>query len=260
MIILNPNTTSEDLGKFLSEIVSEFNPQEMDAFKSLLESKGFNFTVGEIVYLIIFEKTRQEQNKLYKQLSLGNAKTLNEYIVNFLQYKFNYDDVDVERFNIFLEKQGIKIKLNKLKQEIDTIKQKQKLDSFEKKILGSSKFTTINDVDLMSGYEFEKFLVKLYTKMNYSIIEHTSLSNDQGADLVVEKGGIKYVIQAKRYNGKVGNDAIQQVVASINHYKADKGVVITNSTFTNSAISLAKSNKIELIDRTKLKELIQNYL
>jgi len=45
-----------------------------------------------------------------------------------------------------------------------------------------------------------------------------------------------------------------------NHYKADKGVVITNSTFTNSAISLAKSNKIELIDRTKLKELIQNNL
>jgi restriction system protein len=96
--------------------------------------------------------------------------------------------------------------------------------------------------------------------MNYSIIKHTKLSNDQGADLVVEKAGIKYVIQAKRYTGNVGNDAIQQIVASINHYKADKGVVVTNSTYTNSAIALAKSNKIELLDRSKLKEMIEDYM
>jgi len=256
---MHPNSTTIDLENYFSEHLSYSDYQEFDNFKALLHSKGFEFTDGEIVYLIIWEKTKKEHDKLEKYLLLNNAKTLNDYIYNFIQYNFNYGEVDIERFNLFLKKQKIHIDLNKLKVEVDTMKQKRKLESFEEKIIGS-KFTTIRDVDLMSGYDFERFLVKLYQKMNYSVIKHTKLSNDQGADLVVEKAGVKYVIQAKRYVGTVGNDAIQQVTASIKYYNADKGVVITNSTFTTSAIKLASSNKIELIGRTELKKLIEDYL
>ena len=67
------------------------------------------------------------------------------------------------------------------------------------------------------------------------------------------------VIQAKRYNQKVSNSAIQEVVASIRHYKADKGMVVTNNEFTNEAIDLAKSNDITLIDRKQLKEWLTKY-
>ena len=37
-------------------------------------------------------------------------------------------------------------------------------------------------------------------------------------------------------------------------YKADKGIVVTNSTFTNSAIKLAKANNIELVDGKKIEK------
>ncbi|MCK4917680.1 MAG: restriction endonuclease [Candidatus Omnitrophica bacterium] len=110
----------------------------------------------------------------------------------------------------------------------------------------------------MSGYEFEAFLKTLFKKMGYSV-EQTKLSGDQGADLIVNKLGETLVIQAKRSNSKIGNKAIQEVVASINHYNAQRGMVITNNEFTPAAIELAHSNKIELVDRIELKNLFKEY-
>jgi restriction system protein len=110
----------------------------------------------------------------------------------------------------------------------------------------------------MDGYQMEDFLVNLYTKMGYSV-DHTKLSRDQGADLIVSKFGIKTAIQAKNYQGNVGNDAVQQVVAAKAHYGCENAAVVTNSRFTDAAIELAKSNNVDLIERDKLDELIKKY-
>ena len=75
-----------------------------------------------------------------------------------------------------------------------------------------------------------------------------------GADVIAYKDGIKFVIQVKFYNNPVGNKAVQEVVASIGMYKANKGMVVTNSTFTSSAIELAEANDIQLIDGEKIEE------
>jgi len=95
--------------------------------------------------------------------------------------------------------------------------------------------------------------------MGYTV-EQTRLSSDQGADLIISKFGEKLVVQAKRYGQKVNNAAVQEVAASIKHYRADKGMVITTNYFTLSAVELANSNNIELIDRDKLETLIRKYL
>ena len=36
--------------------------------------------------------------------------------------------------------------------------------------------------------------------------------------------------------------------------KSDKGIVVTNSTFTSSAIELSQANNIELVDGEKIEE------
>jgi restriction system protein len=54
----------------------------------------------------------------------------------------------------------------------------------------------------------------------------------------LKKFGEITVVQAKRYNNKVTNKAIQEVVESIKYYNAHKGAVITNNEFTDSAIEL----------------------
>ena len=75
-----------------------------------------------------------------------------------------------------------------------------------------------------------------------------------GADVIAYKDNVKYVIQVKFYNNPVGNKAVQEVVGAIGMYKADKGIVVTNSTFTSSAIELAQANNIELINGDKIEE------
>ena len=72
--------------------------------------------------------------------------------------------------------------------------------------------------------------------------------------VIAFKDNIKYVIQVKFYNNPVGNKAVQEVVASIGMYKVNKGIVVTNSTFTPQAVELAEANNIELVDGAKIEE------
>lgn len=124
--------------------------------------------------------------------------------------------------------------------------------------LSKNPYITLNEIDLLDGFQFEYYLKLLFKKMGYAV-EQTPLSRDQGADLIINKHGEKTVIQAKRYHGKVGNTAIQEVVASIAYYNADKCLVLTNSEFTASAIELASSNNVKLVDRFELEKLISTY-
>ena len=64
------------------------------------------------------------------------------------------------------------------------------------------------------------------------------------------------MIQAKRWNGKVPNKAIQEVVAANAHYSCDEAWIVTNSNLTRQAHELAKTNKVRIIERKDLIKLI----
>lgn len=67
---------------------------------------------------------------------------------------------------------------------------------------------------------------------------------------------MKLVIQAKRWTTKVGIGAVKEVLASINYYNVDKGVVISNNFFTKNTYELALKNNIGLWSRNKLVEIM----
>ena len=119
-------------------------------------------------------------------------------------------------------------------------------------------YKTIEDIDIMSGFEFENYVSSLFENMGFNV-SNTKLTQDQGVDIIAKKGNYNYAIQTKCYKGTIGNFAIQEVVAGLKYYNADKAIVITNSTFTKSAIELARSNNVELWDREVLKEKIRIY-
>jgi restriction system protein len=119
---------------------------------------------------------------------------------------------------------------------------------------------TIEDVDQMSGLEFEHFLAPVFRGQGY-YVEVTNSSGDFGGDLVLKKGKEKSVIQAKRYGEekKVGVDAINQVVGAAGYYNATVKIVITNRYYTNAAKITAKRNGVTLIDRDDLIRMINQY-
>ncbi|MBQ9791773.1 MAG: restriction endonuclease [Clostridia bacterium] len=115
---------------------------------------------------------------------------------------------------------------------------------------------SINKIDAISGYEFEKYLECLFKSMGLKTTT-TKKAHDYGADLITTYKKEVMVVQAKLYYCKhVGLSAIQEAKTSLDYYKADKAIVITNSYFTKSAINLAKSTGVALIDREKLNTLI----
>jgi len=129
------------------------------------------------------------------------------------------------------------------------------IQSFHKETQNALNYS-ITDIDSMNGYQFELFLQSLFSEMGYHVI-HTPLAGDQGADLIVEKSGEKIVVQAKNQTSNVGNKAIQEAVAAIKYYNANRAMVVTNNNFTQSAIDLANLNQVELMDRGKLQHLIE---
>ncbi|MED3911873.1 restriction endonuclease [Peribacillus simplex] len=118
----------------------------------------------------------------------------------------------------------------------------------------------IEDVDKMSGLEFEHFLTPLFRSQGY-YVEVTSPSGDFGGDLILKKGKEKSVVQAKRYgkDKKVGVDAINEVVGAAGYYNATKKIVITNRYYTDAAKITGKRNGVTLLDRDDLVRMLNQY-
>lgn len=107
----------------------------------------------------------------------------------------------------------------------------------------------------MDGIQFEKYLSHLLRAQGYKA-EVTKAAGDYGADLLIQKDGKKIVVQAKRYSKNVGIKAVQEAQASIAHYGAAEAWVISNSDYTTAAYDLANSNRVKLINREALIEMI----
>lgn len=112
------------------------------------------------------------------------------------------------------------------------------------------------NLNTMDGFAFERFVARLYERLGYKTIV-TPESGDFGADVLLFKGDETVCIQCKRYKQPVGITAVQEVIGSLGYYKATRGMVVTNSTYTYAAIQLARANHIELVDGIKLSELIR---
>ncbi|WP_416150250.1 restriction endonuclease [Salipaludibacillus sp. HK11] len=116
------------------------------------------------------------------------------------------------------------------------------------------KSSKISDVDKMSGIQFEKYLKLIFEQKGYKA-QNTKTTGDFGADLILKKGDKKIIIQAKRYNSRVGIKAVQEAVSAVQYYKATEAWVVTNNEFTGAAIELARANKVRLIERDELMQM-----
>ena len=108
---------------------------------------------------------------------------------------------------------------------------------------------TLQKIDEMDGAQFESFCAGLLLRMGYTGIEMTGKSADQGTDITARKDDLSYAVQCKRYDGHVGNKAVQEAYAGKTHYGCDVAVVMTNSYFTPAAVKLAESTGVLLWDR-----------
>lgn len=119
-----------------------------------------------------------------------------------------------------------------------------------------------NDINSLSGIEFENICKNLIENMGFSV-ETTKASGDGGIDLIaynhepVLSG--KYIIQCKRYSGSIGEPIIRDLYGVITSERANKGILMTTGYFTKSAIAFAEDKPIELIDGEQLDALLKRH-
>jgi len=122
---------------------------------------------------------------------------------------------------------------------------------------------TIKQIDKLNPNLFEAYVAALYHKQGFQIYL-TPYSNDKGVDVVALRNGENYLFQAKQTKSLVGNEAIQEICTAKNYYESRFNekfqlLVISNSDFSSSAETLARTNHINLIKRNQLDKLISEH-
>ena len=114
---------------------------------------------------------------------------------------------------------------------------------------------------------FERLVVQLLLKMGYGgsrqeAGQAVGKSGDGGIDGIINEDrlGLDAIyLQAKRWEGSVGEGPIRDFKGALDAKGAQKGVFITTSTFTPAALQAARNSrsyKIVLIDGPRLAELM----
>lgn len=116
----------------------------------------------------------------------------------------------------------------------------------------------VSELDRLSGVEFEQFLDGLFRAQGY-ITELTAATGDYGADLILRKDGQRIAVQAKRYIGSVGVQAVQEALSGQAYYQCDVAWVITTGAFTTNALALAKKSGVKMIGRSEIGKLMAQH-
>jgi HJR/Mrr/RecB family endonuclease len=109
------------------------------------------------------------------------------------------------------------------------------------------------DVGLLSPIQYEHYCAGLLKNAGWQV-KTTSLQ-DQGADVIGELRGIRLVLQCKKYTNRVGNAAVQDVIGSKAHYRAQVAAVVFLNGYTKAALALAQSNGVHLLHHDQLADL-----
>ena len=125
----------------------------------------------------------------------------------------------------------------------------------------------LDNVRNISPDQFERLMVSLLEKMGYGKGRVVGRSGDGGIDGIINQDRLgleKVYIQAKRWQSTVGEPEIRMFSGSLQAKGANKGVLITTSTFLPKALETADrvsgpSQFIRLIAGAELSRLMIEY-
>jgi len=237
--------------------------EDVSNFIDLAKSKNIEITKDDFDMLITWRVNiinNAEATKLFNGLTDYN-KILEKYIENYGERVF--EKMRITGLNNYIAKNKITMPNGEETQKdikpilLKHLQQKYKeltLKTYENRLLMKQKIT-ITQLDMMTGAEFQDALAKIFQNQGYKITR-TPLSNDYGADLILEKFGKKIVVQAKRYEKTVPNRAIQEAHTAKDYFTCDEAWIITQSKLSKNSISMANKLNVKIIDREKLIKLL----
>lgn len=113
-------------------------------------------------------------------------------------------------------------------------------------------------LDGMSWQEFELLVGEAFRLQGYKVTENGGGGADGGIDLVLRKGGEKYLVQCKQWKSfKVGVPVVRELYGVMAAQGAAGGFVVTSGRFTDEAKAFSSGRNVKLIDGPILYGLIK---
>jgi restriction system protein len=110
----------------------------------------------------------------------------------------------------------------------------------------------------MSWREFEMLVGEVFRQRGFTVVEIGGNGSDGGVDLVLKKNGETHLVQCKQWKAyKVGVEIVRELYGVMAANGAVSGYVVTSGVYTNEAKAFADGRNIELIDGSKLTQMIQ---
>ncbi len=121
---------------------------------------------------------------------------------------------------------------------------------------------TLGGMLMLTPTQFEEVIGQMLASKGLQYVRRVGGSGDLSVDLLaIDTNGNRVVVQCKRYNPgrSISSPELQKFIGMMFvQHKAQKGIFVTTSTFTQPAIDLAKDNDIVLIDGNTLVKLMQS--
>ena len=225
------------------------------------------FGVVSLSELKFFFTKKKQELLINKLRELGLEEEVNNFILRFGPGKkngkfwefrgYSFDLERLEDFRKILNEKGMTLSMQDFNDLYLILR--YYIQEREENLTRESVTLTPRKFDDLSGSDFEKLLYRLFSAMG-GAVQLTGKTGDQGGDLIINKDGLRTLVQAKRYSGNVPNEAVQQAIAAMKFYDCNRALVVTNSEFTREAIELAKVDNVDLLSKNELSGLISNFL
>ncbi|RZI58282.1 MAG: restriction endonuclease [Rubrivivax sp.] len=133
-----------------------------------------------------------------------------------------------------------------------------------KKLLeASTQSQDASAIDGMTWHQFELLIGEAFRHKGFTVVESGGSGPDGGVDLVLRKqttnGNETFLVQCKHWKAfKVSVNVVRELYGVMAARGATGGFVVTSGRFTSEAVAFAEGRNVELIDGTRLKELLAN--
>jgi restriction system protein len=112
-------------------------------------------------------------------------------------------------------------------------------------------------LDDLSWQEFEQLVGEGFRLQGYQVMETGGNGPEGGVDLVLNKGGERFLVQCKQWKAyKVGVEVVRELYGVMTAKGAAGGFVVTSGQFTEPAREFAKGRNLKLVDGTVLLRLL----
>ena len=108
--------------------------------------------------------------------------------------------------------------------------------------------------------EFEHAVADLVVPLGYTDVRVVGGAADLGVDVLCrDRKGRKVAIQVKRYQpgNDISSSAVQTFMGGMVAHEADRGIIVTTSSFSGPARDLAENQDIQLIDGAELTRMLE---